>query len=214
MSQSSAQIHGLVCFDLDGTLLRGPTICEHLATSLGRRREMELFESYQPTSEREIAEARAEMARWYEGVPLSDLKRYCEKATWAPGAIEAVALLQRQNIHVAIASLTWKFAVAWFAERLKVTDFLGTDLLPSGAIEHVWVQTKGTWLLKLANDLGVEQRRIAAVGDSSGDIELLKVSALRFFVGSRQLDSVTDVTYLPVADIRVIAERIIREWQV
>lgn len=214
MNQSPSQIHGLVCFDLDGTLLRGQTVCELLAAPLGRRHEMEQFESYKPTSERQIAEARVEMARWYAGVSLAELKSYCEGAVWAPGATEAVALLQRRNIHVAIASITWKFAVAWFAEKLNITDFLGTDLLPSGAIEHVWSRTKGTWLLQLASDLGVEDSRIAAVGDSAGDMDLLKVSALRFFVGSQPPDSLPGVIHLPAADIRAIAEQIIHEWQV
>lgn len=209
-----APVAGLVCFDLDGTLLRGQTVCELLADPLGRRREMAQFESYRSTAEQQIVEARAEMARWYEGVPLAELKRYCDGAVWAPGAIEAVADLQRRNIHVAIASITWKFAVAWFAEKLNITDFLGTDLLPSGAIEHVWGRTKGTWLLQLANDLGVEESRIAAAGDSAGDTDLLKVSALRFFVGSKPPDSVPAVIHLPAADIRTIAEHIIHVWQI
>ena len=214
MNQPLPPTRGLVCFDLDGTLLRGRTVCELLAEPLGRRREMEQLESSKPTSEQEIVEARAEMARWYDGVPLAELKSYCEGAVWAPGAREAVAYLQHRDIHVAIASITWKFAVAWFAAKLNITSFLGTDLLPSGAIEHVWGCTKGTWLLQLANDLGVEAGRIAAVGDSAGDTDLLKASALRFFVGSEPPDSVPAVIHLPAADIRTIAEHIIHVWQI
>ena len=214
MNQPLPPTCGLVCFDLDGTLLRGRTICELLAEPLGRRREMEQLESSQPSSEQEIAEARAEMARWYDGVSLAELKSYCKTAVWAPGAKEAVAYFQHWNIHVAIASITWKFAVAWFAAELDITRFLGTDLLPSGAIEHVWGRTKGTWLRQLADDLGVDASRIAAVGDSTGDIDLLKAAALRFFVGSEPPDSVPAVIHLPAADMRTIAEHIIHVWQI
>jgi phosphoserine phosphatase len=175
---------------------------------------MEQFESRKFTSEQEIAEARVEMARWYEGVSLVELERYCEGAVWAPGAVEAVAYLQQRNIHVAIASITWKFAVAWFAARLDIANFLGTDLLPSGDIEHVWGHTKGTWLLELAKDFGVEASRIAAVGDSAGDIDLLKAAALRFFVGPEPPDAVPGVIHLPAADIRTIAEHIVHVWRV
>jgi len=154
MNQPLSPTRGLVCFDLDGTLLRGRTVCELLAEPLGRRREMEQLESSKPTSEQQIAEARAEMAHWYDGVSLAELKSYCEDAVWAPGTREAVAYLQHRDIHVAIASITWKFAVAWFAAKFNIASFLGTDLLPSGAIEHVWGRTKGTWLLHLAHDLG------------------------------------------------------------
>ena len=214
MNQSPPQTLGLVCFDLDGTLLRGQTVCELLAEPLGRRREMEQLEASTPTSEQQIVEARAEMARWYDGVPLAELERYCEGAVWAPGAMEAVAELQRRNIHVAIASITWKFAVAWYAARLNVTSYVGTDLLPSGAMEHVWGWTKGTWLLQLARDLGVDEHRIAAVGDSAGDVELLKAAALRFFVGSEPPDAVPEAIHLPAADLRTIAEHIIRVWRI
>ena len=214
MNQPLPQTRGLVCFDLDGTLLRGQTVCELLAEPLGRRREMEQLESSKPTSEREIAEARAEMARWYDGVSLAELKSYCEKAVWAPGAKEAVAYLQRRNIHVAIASITWKFAVSWFAAELNITSFLGTDLLSSGGIEHVWGRTKGTWSLQLANDLGIEESRIAAIGDSAGDTDLLKAAALRFFVGSEPPNSILAVIHLPAANLRSIAEHIIHVWRI
>ena len=214
MNQPLPQTRGLVCFDLDGTLLRGQTVCELLAEPLGRRREMEQLESSKPTSEREIAEARAEMARWYDGVSLAELKSYCEKAVWAPGAKEAVAYLQRRNIHVAIASITWKFAVSWFAAELNITSFLGTDLLPSGNIEHVWGRTKGTWLLQLATDFGIEESRIAAIGDSAGDTDLLKAAALRFFVGSEPPNSILAVIHLPAANLRSIAEHIIHVWRI
>jgi len=214
MNQSLPQTHGLVCFDLDGTLLRGQTVCELLAKPLGRLREMEQLESYALTSEQEIIDARAEMARWYDGVSLAELRRYCEDAVWAPGAIEAVAYLQHRNIHVAIASITWKFAIAWFAAKLNITNFLGTDLLPAGRIEHVWGRTKGTWVRQLANDLGVEESRIAAAGDSAGDTDLLNASALRFYVGAEPPDSVPAVIHLPAADIRTIAEHIIHVWEI
>jgi len=200
MNQPLSPTRGLVCFDLDGTLLRGKTVCELLAEPLGRSREMERLESRIPTSEQEIVEARAEMARWYEGVPLAELESYCERAVWAPGAVEAVAYLQHQNIHVAIASITWKFSVAWFAAKLDIANFLGTDLSPLGAIEHVWGHTKGTWLLELARDLGIDASRTAAVGDSAGDTDLLKVSALRFFVGLEPPVSVAAIIHLPAAD--------------
>ena len=115
---------------------------------------MEQLESSKPTSDQQIVEARAAMARWYDGVPLVELKSYCENAVWAPGAIEAVEDLQHRNIHVAIASITWKFAVAWFAGKLNITSFLGTDLLPSGAIAETTLGPEARqWILEEAGTL-------------------------------------------------------------
>lgn len=54
--------------------------------------------------------------------------------------------LHSANVRVAIASVTWRFAVGWFAEQLNVQDFLGTDISEAGEIIHVWGHTKKSWL--------------------------------------------------------------------
>jgi phosphoserine phosphatase len=54
-----ARLEGLVLFDLDGTLLRGQTVCEVMAYLLGRLGEMKRFEGL--TGRAEIAAARMEM---------------------------------------------------------------------------------------------------------------------------------------------------------
>ncbi len=201
---------GLVAFDLDGTLLRGATVCELLAEPLGRLVEMKRFETL--TSEPEIAAARAEMASWYYGHGIADLQVHLHNACWAPGAREGVALLQRRNVQVAIASITWSFAVRWFAQRLSVHHYLGTELRPSGEIVHIWGRDKGGWLRDLGKLLGVPDSRIAAVGDSNADAEMLREARLRFFVGSKPPLGLERVIHIPSGDMRVIAERILEEW--
>lgn len=62
---------GLVAFDLDGTSLRGRTVCELLAAPLGRRDEMRRFEAL--SGEAALAAAREEMARWYAGRSEAEL---------------------------------------------------------------------------------------------------------------------------------------------
>jgi len=171
---------GLV-FDLDGTLLRGPTACEVLAIPLGRLKEMKAFESL--AGRPEIAEVRIEMASWYNGTPQERLIKFLEAAHWAPGAIEGVGLLRECGIEVAIASITWDFAVGWFAEKLGVKHFLGTRLLECGKIEHIWSEHKADWLTRLARHLGIPNHRVAAAGDSFGDLAMLEAAGLRFFVG-------------------------------
>jgi phosphoserine phosphatase len=135
---------GLVVFDLDGTLLRGLTVCEILAAPLGRLHATQSFEVL--TSEAEIAKARIEMARWYAGVPRARLLEPLGAAAWAPGTCEGVARLLVEGVEVAIASITWQFAVEWFARQLGVSRFLGTGLSPSGAVHHVWPRDKAVWL--------------------------------------------------------------------
>jgi phosphoserine phosphatase len=209
----SEGVQGIVGFDLDGTLLRGPTACEVIAEPLGRLEQMKYFETMK--TEQEIVSARTEMARWYDGRAFADLQCFCERACWAPGAWEAVALLQSRGIEVVIASITWSFAVAWFAKRLNIRRYLGTQLLPNGDIVHVWDHDKGRWFRDLVQDYGVPDSLVAAVGDSQGDAEFLRVAALRFFVGSGPVPNIPPpVVHIPNADLRVVAEHIVREWEV
>ena len=206
--------HGLVVFDLDGTLLRGPTVCELLARPLGRLREMESFETL--TTEAEIAQARVEIACWYNGVPRGQLLEPLRTARWAPRARESVARLLAAGVEVAIASITWQFAVEWFAHELGLSRFLGTGLSPEGTVQHVWARDKGTWLRELAAELGISCRRTAAIGDSSGDGPLLEAASLRFFVGAAlpRAPRLRGVAHLPGGDLGEIVERILRTWAV
>lgn len=201
---------GLVAFDLDGTLLRGPTVCEHIAEALGRADEMRRFEA--STREDEIAAARREMARWYEGLSAAQLCEPLERAAWAPGAEAAVRSLQRHGVEVAIASITWDVAVEWAARRLGIRRYLGTALGAGGHVHHVWPRDKGAWVRRVATDLGVPAARVAAVGDSPSDADLLGAASLRFFVGARPPSDPPGIAHRPDGDLLAIAQEILAQW--
>ena len=57
------EARALVAFDLDGTLLRGLTVCEVVAVSLGQLDRMRQLERF--ASRLELRQAREEMAVWY-----------------------------------------------------------------------------------------------------------------------------------------------------
>ena len=156
--------HGLVVFDLDGTFLRGETACEVLAVPLGRLEEMKAVESL--TEDYEIAQARVQMAQWYRAVPREQLIKSLTSACWAPTAFAAVNRLVAAGVVVAVASITWDFAVSWFAHQLGLTHVLGTQIDRHGTIKHVWPWNKAEWLRELASVLAVPFDRTAAVGDS------------------------------------------------
>jgi phosphoserine phosphatase len=121
-------------------------------------------------------------------------------------------LLQAEGCEVAIASITWSFAVAWFAEQLDVRHHLGTKLLPTGEVEHVWGRDKARWFTDLADRLEVPGHRRAAVGDSPSDAALLQAASIRIYVGPTPPPALADVVHMPGANLRVAAERVLREW--
>jgi phosphoserine phosphatase len=87
------RFHALVVFDLDGTLLRGRTVCEVLAEPLGRLQRMREIERI--TSHRDaLRAAREEMAAWYRPVGLERLRGALDTACFAPGVADGLALLR------------------------------------------------------------------------------------------------------------------------
>jgi phosphoserine phosphatase len=102
--------------------------------------------------------------------PLEDLSALLETATVTPGAAEAITSLRQHGIAVAVASVTWEFAVAWFAQRLRVDYYVGTRLAVDGTVSHFWPHRKTTWVRTLGERLQVPLHRTAGVGDSAGDV--------------------------------------------
>jgi HAD superfamily phosphoserine phosphatase-like hydrolase len=195
----------LVAFDLDGTLLRGPTICESLAEPLGKLSRMREFEQLRDLTQ--IRAARQEMLTWY-GEPLDALCEKLNDVAIAPGAGEAFELLAQRGIQTAIVSITWSFAVEWFARRFGAGAWIGTGA-QSGEIQHFWPADKPVWLAHHAGALGIELSEVAAVGDSHGDVPMLAAVGHPFFVGADLPPEIAHAVHAPNADLREIARRIL-----
>ncbi len=193
----------IAAFDLDGTLLRGQTACEAIAMGIGRIGRMREFE--------ELGSSQIEeMAEWYSSFTFSDLCKHLTAIRVAPGVDEGFALLHDHGFKIAIVSLTWEFAVEWFANRLGADYSVGTGLSPGGLITHFWPQDKALWLTGLAAKLGVDMKDVAAVGDSGGDIPMLLSVGHRFWVGETILPQLEGkVIHEPTGDMRLVAHRII-----
>ncbi len=65
---------------------------------------------------------------------------------------------------IAIVSLTWEFAVEWFANRLGADYSVGTGLSADGLINHFWPKDKELRLTGLADRLGVEMNGVGRGG--------------------------------------------------
>jgi HAD superfamily phosphoserine phosphatase-like hydrolase len=201
----------LVVFDLDGTLLRGPTVCEVLAESLGRLERMRQLERF--VGDQELRAAREEMAGWYLSVGLARLQGSLQGARLAPGTKNGLALLRAYGVAVGIASITWSFAVEHFARLLGVEHWQGTVLEESGEIHHIWPEDKAPWVRRLAERLEVPLGRTAAVGDSVGDVPMLQAVDVPVFVG-RELPSVQKGwLHHPAGDIEAVVRHLVAVWK-
>ena len=201
---------GLVVFDFDGTLARGDSVCEVLARPLGKLARMQEFERLRDQDS--IANARAEMARWYESVSREELIGSLVNVRIADGAVDGISLLQAHGVEVAIASITWAFAIQPFAEHWEIERYLATKLHADGSIDHVWPEDKARWLVDLAAQLGVSNSRIAAVGDSAGDFEMLQAVGVPIYVGADRPEHESSWLHWPSANIDQIAQHLIGLW--
>lgn len=93
----------LVAFDVDGTLLRGETICECIGRHLGKSDEMKDIE--RSKSWDEIAAARRHMLTWYLPHGRDAILDHVKDVQLAPGARAAFARLHLAGIKTALVSL-------------------------------------------------------------------------------------------------------------
>jgi phosphoserine phosphatase len=197
----------LVAFDLDGTLLRHHTVCEVLANHLGTSERMQQFgQLHHPE---DIRQATEEMVQWYRDQPLARLCSFLQRAHLAPGVREGIALLRQHDIHIALVSMTWEFAVAWFAQEWGIQHFVGTRLSEAGEITYVWPEDKARWLTQLAHHLQLDLKQVAAVGDSSGDLPMLHLAGYPIFVGKTLPEGLPLEAHDPDGNIYHIAQRLV-----
>ncbi|MDQ3893901.1 MAG: HAD-IB family phosphatase, partial [Actinomycetota bacterium] len=199
----------LVAFDLDGTLVRDRTCVEAIACTIGREQECTAFERLDMRDVPAVAAARDEMARWYRPYRHDELTAGLSDLPLAPGSEEAFALLRERGVATAIVSITWSFAVDWFARRLCADYAHGTRLGPDG-IDHVWPADKGRWLRDLTQHLALPRQAVAAIGDSDGDRELLDAAGVRYCVGEQKI-AVPGIVHMPRANMLEIARQLMCE---
>jgi phosphoserine phosphatase len=154
-----------------------------------------------------VAAARETMAEWYRSYTHEELTAGLSDLTLASGSEEAFALLRGHGVVTAIVSITWSFAVQWFAKRLGADYAHGTRLV-DGRVEHAWPADKGRWLRGLIARLDLPQQAVAAVGDSEGDRELLEAAGIRYCVGGRKVD-VAEVVHMPRASMLEVAQQLV-----
>lgn len=170
----------VIAFDLDGTITRGPTVCEAITTHIGRRAEMDGFERERTRDG--IARGRERMAEWYSAYSVEDLLEPVRAIPLAPGAHEALALCRAAGVWTALVTITWTFAATHFVEALGFDACVGT-VLHKGHIRHFWPEDKAEWLAGFAGERGIAREQTAAVGDSWGDGPMLAWAGRGIYVG-------------------------------
>lgn len=197
----------LVAFDLDGTLTRGQTCMEAIADAFGFAAQMAVWE--RTRTEQELTAARLGMWEYLQHLSPEDMDAVLADIPLAPGALEGITALRTAGIGTIIASLALASHVAYFAGRLGVDAHFGTEPDGNGGYRHVFPATKPTLLAEYANALDVSPEQIAAVGDTPGDVPMLRTARVSIYVGITLPDGFTPTWHLPAASIDEIARLIL-----
>ncbi|OEH92792.1 HAD family hydrolase [Bacillus solimangrovi] len=197
----------LVAFDLDGTLIRKESVCEIIAKQMGHLDLMKEFEKYR--KDEEIKSARQELIKIYQAETRENILGMLKYAQLAPDLYEGIELLHKNSISTALISITFEFAVEWFAEQLGIEYFVGTSYDSKGDINHFWPKDKEIWLRKLTSQLNISLDEVAAVGDSFGDVHMLNAVRHPYYVGDIIPISLDNSYHYNDGSILEIAEHIV-----
>jgi phosphoserine phosphatase len=188
--------YDLVVFDMEGTLTASPTVWELMHRkvgtweSLGRR----YWEQYKSGALGYDEFARLDTATW-KGAPVEWLDGAVEEVPLMEGCGDLLRHLAALGIRTAIVSnglerlglrLAREFGIARvLANRERLNDGRLTGELELA----VPFAGKGEMLSRVAGEMGVPMRRVAAVGDGPADIGMFERagSSIAFLPSSREV---------------------------
>jgi phosphoserine phosphatase len=172
----------LVCFDLDGTLIRGTTVCQHLGDFFGYgylARELAAKHSEGRIGFRELAERDAE---FYRGRNIRDVAVALETLPLIGGAQATMSRLRASGIKVLLTTITWSFAARLIAKRLGLDGSTGCTMgetkegILSGSLECCFDEyEKRRFVERYCFIEGLPLGNVVAIGDSITDIPLFEV---------------------------------------
>jgi len=190
----------LIVLDVDGKLIREQTLCQIIAKNIGKLDRMNWFEENASKSRETLISAREEMANWYLELGRAATLQAIERITWAPNVHESLKSIRESGIALALASVTWDIAVSIVAAELGITQIRATELnWTSGDIVHMYPGFKAEYLSELANKYNIPLSQTLAVGDSSGDVPMLKRAGYGIYVGDHN-PGIENVLHRPSMD--------------
>ena len=179
---------GLVCFDMDSTLVEAEVIDE-LARAAGAGREVAAITDAAMRGEIEFRAAFRARLRRLAGLPVEALEEVAGRLTPTPGAERLLAALHRPGSGCRTAVVSGGFA--WFARHLArrlgfrfgyvcAHELVVRDGRLTGEIEGEVIDgaAKAACVRRIAAHEGLALDRVAAAGDGANDVEMLRTAGL------------------------------------
>ena len=176
---------GLICFDMDSTLITIECIDE-LADFAGRKAEVSAVTEAAMRGEIDYRESLRRRLALMAGLDARVLARvFGERLLLSPGARELLDACQQAGLRTAILS----GGFTYFTERLRIE--LGFDFATSNELEIsggkltgrvvgdiIDANAKAQHLARLRDELGLRKEQVIAVGDGANDLLMMAEAGL------------------------------------
>jgi phosphoserine phosphatase len=176
----------LVCFDMDGVLIRGGPSWILVHDHFGVRNEGG-YQAYMAGHIDDEEFIRTDVALWTRNGPVhgSTLEKILEVPDFMPGAHETIDALHDHGIKTAIVSGGLDYMANKVAKALGIDEVHANGLeldakgfLTGEGILRTPLRDKSVPLLHVAEKVGVPRGQVAAVGDSCPDTSMFEASGL------------------------------------
>ena len=168
----------LVAFDLDGTLIPRTSVARHLLAGLGFRRQADELERRYLSGEIDQREAARLSGRAFAGASVAWVERRLAALPTLRGLDKTLRALSDAGIPVVIATVTWTFAVRYYARRFGFDGYTGTVMretegrLSGRVARYCSEDAKRDFVLAYAARRGIPMRAVTAIGDARSDLPL------------------------------------------
>ena len=178
---SRAKRWRLACFDLDGTLVRGTTVSQHLADRFGQSEQMAGLERRYATGEISNSVVAEETGRSYRGIALPQVVSKLSDIACIEGIDFTLATLRERGVESLLGTVTWSFAAEEFGRRHGFAAVSGTEIeldlhgIPTGNVKrHFDEWDKLEFIRNYCREKGVALAECIAIGDSRSDIPIFE----------------------------------------
>jgi phosphoserine phosphatase len=172
----------VVAVDMDGTLTRGVTACQHLDAGIFCTDVISDLERRYANGEIDNTQVAELHGPYYAGIALTDIAARMATVPCIDDIEEGVQLLRSRGVVPVIATVSWSFAAAFLAERFGFAAASGARMgeiegrLTGEVVQHFEREHKVDFVKAVCAQHQVSMASVVAIGDGHSDLPLFEAA--------------------------------------
>jgi phosphoserine phosphatase len=173
----------LAIFDLDGTLTQERSIWEYVHRKLGKWDGFaDAFQTRFLAGEISYEHFCELDAQVWKGMRAEEILGIAKTVAFHSGADQLINYFKQKGLKLAIISSGLSILSDWVHEKYGFDYSVSNELMRDNGIltgkvnVRVYFDRKGTWVTRILERFGVRPEEAIAIGDSMGDLEMLRMA--------------------------------------